>query len=246
MKRFLPTATLLLLPVAVVAFASDGPTPFEKGNKAFASDDYAGAVAAYHEQLETTGPNASLLFNLGNAHYRLGKYGPAILAYERALVLDPHAEDIRANLRLARRAATAFEDHSPPVWETPLFWLGFDEWLFVGLTCLMLLAVISLVHAFIGDRMPRAVVRLLVGASLALVLIAIIAVSTRRAELSRGIVITSDAKVRLSPFPSADVVATLPAGRAVHIGKKHGGYFRIKNGWIAATDARPVYRIEPE
>ena len=41
-------------------------------------------------------------YNLGNAEFRLGNLGQAILHYERARRLDPLDEDIRGNLEFAR------------------------------------------------------------------------------------------------------------------------------------------------
>ena len=45
------------------------------------------------------------LFNQGNAHQTAGRTGKAILSYERALLLDPGADDIEHNLAAMRSAA---------------------------------------------------------------------------------------------------------------------------------------------
>lgn len=234
----------IFLSLVAPAFGEEASVAFfTKGNEALASGDFRSAVEAYQEQIKTTGPDAALLFNLGNAHYRLGEYGPAILAYEQALVLDPHAEDIRTNLRLARDRATAFEESTPSIWGTPLFWLSLEEWMIAGLIALTILAVVSVAHGIAGEKIPRSPLRFLFVTSLAMLLLAAAALAIRSDELDRGIVVKADAKVRLSPFPTAEVVATLPAGRSVEIEKEHEGYYRIANGWIAKTDAAPVYAL---
>ena len=52
-----------------------------------------------------SGYSAAALFNQGNADARQGKTGPAILNYERALLLAPDDADITANLRVVRAKA---------------------------------------------------------------------------------------------------------------------------------------------
>ena len=47
-------------------------------------------------------PTASYYYNLGNIHYRLGKYGQATAFYEKANRLHPHDPDIQHNLKLSR------------------------------------------------------------------------------------------------------------------------------------------------
>ncbi|MCB1229502.1 MAG: tetratricopeptide repeat protein [Verrucomicrobiae bacterium] len=234
---------ILLLSFALPLLGAESSTSFSKGNEALASSDYQAAIDAYENQLKESAPTAALFFNLGNAHYRLGDYGPAILAYEKALVLDPHAEDIRANLRMARDRATAFEEHSVPFWMSPFFWLSLEEWALAGMIALVVLAIVSVARGLAGEKFSRAPQRLLVVSSLTLLLLAITAVASRHEELDRGIVLKSGAKVRLSPFATADVVATLPAGRTIQIESEHDGFYKIENGWIADGDAEPVYAL---
>ena len=47
--------------------------------------------------------SADLFYNLGNAWFKLGDQGRAILNYERALVLNPRMEEARSNFQTALR-----------------------------------------------------------------------------------------------------------------------------------------------
>src|SRR5262245_43999027 len=91
----------------VLALAPAGPTgaspaaAYNQGNRLYAAKDYAGAAQAY-EQALSAGPNAAVHFNLGNALFKTGKVGPAILHYRRAHFLAPRDPDITANLEFAR------------------------------------------------------------------------------------------------------------------------------------------------
>ena len=106
-RRAVLTALLLLgglLGGTGGARAADAGTErrFAEGNAAYDARRYEEAVAAYEKVLGAGVVDPRVLYNLGNAQYRLGRLGPAILAWERALRLDPADDDTRANLELAR------------------------------------------------------------------------------------------------------------------------------------------------
>ena len=59
------------------------------------------ARRSYLAVVEAGVQDARLYYNLGNACFKSGKLGEAILWYERARRLVPHDEDVEANLRFA-------------------------------------------------------------------------------------------------------------------------------------------------
>lgn len=75
---------------------------FERANASYDAGDYDEAVSLYGELVEAGVENADLFYNLGNAYYKTGQVGRAILNYERARRLAPRGEDIAENLSLAR------------------------------------------------------------------------------------------------------------------------------------------------
>src|SRR3982750_4886441 len=82
---------------------------FARANQAYAEARYDEAAAGYQELVRSGNWNATVFYNLGNAQYRLGNFGQAILNYERALALDPRHPEADANLRLAQDEARALE-----------------------------------------------------------------------------------------------------------------------------------------
>ena len=76
---------------------------FQSGNKFYEDKDYPSAVRMYESVLTQGYESAELYFNLGNAYFKQGKLGEAILNYMRAKRLDPSDEDIRHNLEFARQ-----------------------------------------------------------------------------------------------------------------------------------------------
>lgn len=70
-------------------------------DEAYAKERFHDALSIY-QQLLPKGESADVYYNLANCYYRLDSIAPAILWYERALMLSPGDGDIRFNLRLAR------------------------------------------------------------------------------------------------------------------------------------------------
>lgn len=67
------------------------------GDVAYDRGNYKEAVERYEEILNTN-EDAVTYYNLGNAYYRLGELSKALVNYNRALVLSPNDDDIKANI----------------------------------------------------------------------------------------------------------------------------------------------------
>src|SRR5438094_5671155 len=92
-----------------VAASAFGQTDFAKANQEYAQGHFKEAIAGY-ETLVRSGPlSANLFYDLGNAYFRTGDFGRAILNYKRALALEPHHPEAAANLQIARDEARALE-----------------------------------------------------------------------------------------------------------------------------------------
>src|SRR3954466_12084952 len=107
MKTRLLSICLMTAFAAVVSAADENV--FGKANQAYAEGRFDEAASGYESLIRSGNWNANLFYDLGNARYRLGDFGQAILNYERALALDPRHPEADANLRLARDEARALE-----------------------------------------------------------------------------------------------------------------------------------------
>jgi hypothetical protein len=90
---------------AGLAGAARGETPeeiFDRGNAAYEQGRFEDAAAAYGTVLRYGIRDPRVHYNLGNAQFKLGNLGQAILNFERARRLDPTDADIRDNLEYAR------------------------------------------------------------------------------------------------------------------------------------------------
>ncbi len=97
--------TALIL--GILSINQAGPTSeavafFQKGNTAYQAENYQEAIEIYQTLLDNGYHSGALYYNLGNAYYKIGEIGEAILNYKRALKWRPHDSNIQFNLRLAQ------------------------------------------------------------------------------------------------------------------------------------------------
>ena len=172
-------------------------------------------------------PACRVFYNLGNSYQRLGKYGYAILAYERARLLTPRDPDLSANLALARKAAAAFDEPAPirawmPRSTTSAATNGRGSSP-VARSCSAALPWVAA-----SPDLPRRGLRQAALTAAGMAVLAILAGAAalyqRRDEASHGIVLTEKAEVRLSPLRRQEVLGTPGLGRTVRIRGHNGGF----------------------
>ena len=95
------------------------------------ADDYRESASLFESILAEGYRNGSVYYNLGNAYFRAGEYGRAILAYRKAKWFRPRDPYLDANLNQALSVAPGrLADPPPPWWKHVLFWtnwLSFPE-----------------------------------------------------------------------------------------------------------------------
>tara|TARA_Y100001954_G_C15809427_1_gene604355 strand:- start:573 stop:3026 length:2454 start_codon:yes stop_codon:yes gene_type:complete len=92
----------LLLPAFAISQTTDEDldAQFEFANNAYLEGDYELAAATY-EEISKEHKCFELEYNLGNCYYKLEEIGKTVLHYERAKLIDPLNDDLRANMLLA-------------------------------------------------------------------------------------------------------------------------------------------------
>lgn len=75
-------------------------------DSAYNKNNFEEAAMLYSKVIENEGLSAGILYNLGNAYYKLGKDGEAMVCYERAKKLDPSNPQINRNLDFLRSKVT--------------------------------------------------------------------------------------------------------------------------------------------
>lgn len=241
------TSLIAFVMMSTWSFCAESSS-FETGNQRFEQGKFSEAAKAYEESIINEGPRASTYYNLGNSHYRLGNHGRAILAYERARSLTPRDSNLLANLALARKAANITEPSSQPMLDAVVNALSRNEWSWMLMIFAGLLAIASLLCACIRSIPPwrKQALPFTVGLFAVLICFCITALYLRRGESQRGILITKDATIRISPFAMAESVGTLGMGNWVTLGEKKGDFQYVRvpggslEGWVASADVARV------
>jgi tetratricopeptide (TPR) repeat protein len=229
---------------ALSAFAQ-ADADFAKANSEYAQGHFKEAVDGY-ESLVHKGPwNANLFYDLGNAYFRTGDFGRAILNYERALALDRHHPEAMANLQIARDESRALELQSSRL-ERYLQFASANQYC-VAAAIAFWVGIFGLI-ALIFARRRSAVLTALSIASL-LVCAAALWATYVLEHGSKGpalaIITGNDVQARLATADTANSVLALPPGSEIKILSTRGDwmYAALPNdlrGWIQTKNAEQV------
>ena len=235
---------LLCLTMTTPAGAETDAT-FNKANADYAAGHFPDAIAGYESLVKSRQWNPVLFYDLGNAYFRTGDFGRAILNYERALALEPAQPEARANLQLARDQARAIE--LAPGWtETHLDFLTRDQFAWLTAAAFWGAAAILLGLYFAQRRSVVWIFALvLLGAISAGAAVVVYQLETGSTGSDLAIVTKKNIQARLATAESAGTVLLLPAGSEVKILSTRGDwcYAALPNdlrGWIPAQSAERV------
>jgi tetratricopeptide (TPR) repeat protein len=218
---------------------------FMKANQAYAQGHFVQAIDGYEGLVRSRQWSANLFYNLGNAYFRTGDFGRAILNYERALALERHHPEATANLQIARDETRALEmDQS---WsERYLRSASSNQYSIMAAIAFWVGVLCVIRRVFLRRRSNMTV-------GLAIFSLLIFATSTFAIyEFEYGskgralaIVTGKDVQARLATADTANAVLALPPGSEIKILSTRGDWLYAAlpsnlRGWVPAKDAEPV------
>jgi len=224
-----------------------------RGNALYEEERYQEALETYHLALSYGIENEVLHYNLGNTYFRLGMLGHAVLEYERAQLLAPGDDDIRANLEFARAHAS---DAPPPPAEGPVAmvasWLrqpsinGSAAIALIAYLIAALLFGLALVRRRFGHSLVwgLGVLALLLAVPPALV---VATQGSARETDARAVVLVERVECRSGPGESNPVLFAVHEAATVEIVDERSDWSRITmadgiNGWLPSE---AVERVRP-
>ena len=240
MKKYIMFFVVIFL--ACYTQASD--SRFSDANNEYVNGNYKTALKLYNSVYNDCGDSAPLLYNMGNAYYKSGDIGRAVLFLERALWLDPGNADIQKNLDAVRNNTGLMHVETSTI-DKYMARFTLNQWAAIATALLCLLAVLFLVRATLPDFFHIRTFKNIIVLITVCVIIALYGIFTQSSNLDRAIVVTETAAVRMSPFDAADQTATLKSGKDVYIIKQYGNYFSIKDlsgttGWVSSDDVSRI------
>ncbi|MDQ6621916.1 MAG: hypothetical protein M3Y86_00315 [Verrucomicrobiota bacterium] len=233
------------LALACASAFADERGAWTQANQEYSAGHYREALDLYGKVRDAGATSAALFYNIGNTQYRLGALGPAILNYERALMLEPHHPEAEANLRLVRDKARALELRRNSFAEivaraTPAQYS-------IAAAIAFWIAVFAMVSLLIARKKSGAFVAAAVlgGLVFASAVVALYFLETGVDGRGLAIVTANKIEARLATADNAATVLVLPPGSEVKILSTRGDwtYAALPNeqrGWIPASSAERV------
>jgi len=211
--------------------AASAPDAFEQANQLYERGQFAEAAAAYETLVGAGTVSPALLFNLGNAHFKAGHVGRALLNYHRAEELAPRDPDIRANLQFARNSVLGASLRPANRWIRWLPRLTLNEAAFVAAIAFWVwLGLLTLRQLRPTTRRPLRAATVLAGL-LTVILVAFTAANwhLRRAVLT-AIVVVPEATVHHGPLDESPSAFSVRDGFELEATD-------TKGDWLQVTDA---------
>ena len=243
-------ASVVLVALAV---AEEPDSAFARANDLYRTGAYGQAAERYESIASQGFVSGELYFNLGNAYYRDGNIGRAILAFERAARLRPSDDDVAHNLRLARLKAV---DRIDPVPEFFLVaWLhaaseviapSVSRTLFLSLWTVLFGSLVALYLGRTATVVQWSRIAFFVVVPFAFLIGGLWAAQlTALNDDHSGIILTPTVTVRSSPDANAVDAFVIHEGLKVELGVTVDGWTRVtladgKVGWVKAGDVEPI------
>lgn len=236
---------LLLVGGAHIALSQSPDQLYQQANSLYQEGKIAEARDLYELIVSNGYVSGDLLYNLGNAYYRLGDIGRAILNYERARRIMPGDDDLKHNLQLANLRVIDRIEPTPRLF----LWDWWDSikgafpaqsavWLAFGFFVLLVAAVITmmLVRGY-GVRRMALIAGLVVSF---LLLFSIVLVVQRIDDENRrdeAVVVSAITTVKNSPDARSTDAFVLHAGVKVRVIDNVNDWIQIrladgKVGWM--------------
>lgn len=234
LRHLLPAALALVL---TPARAADDATLVQQATDAYAKGEYARALVLY-DSVNTHTTSASLLFDIGNCHMKMTEVAKAILYYERAIRLEPGAEDIQANLDFARSQVVDRVNQLPgfslgSVWDKLRGGKDVDQWARRSLWACLITAMLAAGMLIARSRMLKRtlLVCTVIGAVCTLTAIGLASYRVSEAvDRSAAIIMSPKVDVRGEPRAGANTVFVLHEGTKVTVLQEQNGWHEVKLG----------------
>jgi tetratricopeptide (TPR) repeat protein len=234
--------------IALIVVLAAGPlkaqeAEFGEGNRLYADKDYPGAIESYQEVLSGGVESAALYYNLGNAYFKAGDLGYAVLNYLRARRLAPSDENVRHNLEFAKRLSRVQMEGVTlnPIHSLLTDIVGnyrFDTLAWLASCCFVLFMVVLIVRFGVG--FSTTVVRALTWALLILLLVSVglAGFKYRMDYLTRlAVIVADESPVYTGPSRSSEIELRGAPGLVVEIVAESGDFYNVlfenkRRGWI--------------
>ncbi len=256
MKRLILIVMTLLFTVTGFSQGQKGKGLDElwsSGNSNYSKGNFEEALGEYKRIEELGYVSEPLMYNIANCHFKMKRWGKAILYYERALKINPGNGDVQNNLKLAKEFTVDKIEELPEfilnTWVRDInYLLSSDWWGYLSLLFFAITALLLLNFRYGPSSGIRKLSFFLSIASFALgILFTIFSWNQKHSYHKRdtGIVMMPVSTVRSSPDGSGNTLFILHEGTKIELIEQLGSWRRIeladgRQGWIAEGDLEVI------
>jgi len=216
---------------------------FYRGNTSYSKGDFKEAVLNYEKALDSGFESGPLYYNLGNAYFKDGLLGRAVLNYLRAKRLLANDADLNSNLEYAHSLIKDGTVRPERGFFTRLFFKLADAFsldaitLFTSATYFVLSLVFILIIFIKRIRRISAYIALLVSALLIVFSSVFYTQFSKTLIKKSGVIMADGTNARFEPLDEATTFFTLNEGECVNIVTPKDNWLKIKRpdgkqGWI--------------
>lgn len=226
---------LLAFPSARAAGSSQ---EFENANRLYEQGRFADAASSYADILKQGRTSPAVYFNLGNACFKSGQVGRALLNYRLAERAAPRDPDVRANLRFARNSVPGATSPAEPAWRRWMPRLSLNEWVILAAGLLWLVCAQIAAGQFLAAI--RAANRRWVPATLVALCLALagfLIAASDQLWTTHAVVIQRDTIMRYGPLEESPSLEVLPDGRELRVIDRKDDWLQVSGaargtGWV--------------
>lgn len=214
---------------------------FDKANQLYRAGRFAEALNIYEGLIHQGLESGNLYFNCGNAYFKQGRWGKAVLNYERASRFMPRDTDLRFNMRLARERAGGYVVTAKQSWFTRSLERIFGELTIdesVKALYWLYLSIVGLCGTVLYLRRSRRLLVCILTLFLAVFSLDFVFLSLRRGRLGKeAIIISTEVNAKYEPAVRGIPSFIIPEGTKVLIIDGTQGWKRIRHsdgriGWV--------------
>lgn len=247
-------AIVLIVFISGLSFAAgreEARSLFLQGNENYANEKFEEAIASYEKAANLGFESGELYYNLGNAYFKYGSLGKAIVNYKRAKRLMPQDADLKSNLSYANSLIKGGGAQSGRIWPARMFFgmadsLGLDKVTEIGTVFYSILAGL-LVAFIIFKRFRGVLIYLIIPAALLTALFVSLFIESYREEFYRkkAVIITKSTDAKFEPFIGATTFFILKEGEDLYVIDSDKDWLKIrridgKQAWIKKADVEFV------
>jgi tetratricopeptide (TPR) repeat protein len=216
--------------------------------RAYAVGDNAAALETWQALAQERGADAALLAAMGNAEWRLGRKGRAMVCWERALLMDPRQPAARAGI--AHASAVGGVDRPSDRWhERYAGLMEADAWLALALAAAWAWLLAWALPRWRGRRMGDGHHRVALAAATALALVAPALWGSWQLH-HRAVNRIPDEPLKLTPTALGEPLLMMGEGDVARMGRTLNGHARVELaggqvGWVRLAALEPVAEEGP-